>query len=110
MARAAADSNAAERVSEFKTWDPLVRLTHWGIAAAVLLNGLVVEDGSLVHVWLGYARLSPCWRYGSSGGCWARRKPASLHFPQASVQLSVTPPISWLASGNCIALTIRSAR
>lgn len=58
MARAAADSNAAERVSEFKPWDPLVRLTHWGIAAAVLLNGLLVEDGSLVHVWLGYGALA----------------------------------------------------
>ena len=58
MARAAADSTAAERVSELKPWDPLVRLTHWGIAATVLLNGLLVQDGSLVHVWLGYGALA----------------------------------------------------
>ena len=36
-------------------WDPLVRLTHWGIAAAVVANGLLSEEGSAVHVWIGYA-------------------------------------------------------
>jgi cytochrome b len=40
----------AERV-----WDPLVRLSHWTIAAAVLLNGLVLDEESAAHVWLGYA-------------------------------------------------------
>ena len=44
----------SERAASEPVWDPLVRLTHWGIAAAVLRNGLIVEDGSLVHVWLGY--------------------------------------------------------
>ncbi|GMG84528.1 hypothetical protein LNKW23_37440 [Paralimibaculum aggregatum] len=39
-------------------WDPLVRLTHWGIAAAVLLNGLVIEEGGAIHVWIGYAALA----------------------------------------------------
>jgi cytochrome b len=29
-------------------WDPVVRLTHWGIAVAVLLNALVTEGGSLI--------------------------------------------------------------
>jgi cytochrome b len=41
-------------------WDPVVRLTHWGIAIAVLLNALVTEGGSLPHVslgWLGMALL-----------------------------------------------------
>jgi cytochrome b len=41
-------------------WDPVVRLTHWGIALAVLLNALVTEGGSLTHVslgWLGMALL-----------------------------------------------------
>lgn len=37
-----------------RVWDPLVRLTHWTIAAAVLLNGLIVEDESLAHIWIGY--------------------------------------------------------
>jgi cytochrome b len=40
----------AERV-----WDPLVRLSHWTIALAVILNGLVLDDESAAHVWLGYA-------------------------------------------------------
>ncbi len=40
---------------ESPRWDPLVRLTHWGIAAAVLLNGLVTEEGDAIHVWIGYA-------------------------------------------------------
>lgn len=37
------------------SWDPLVRLTHWTIAAAVVMNGLISEGGSLIHVWIGYA-------------------------------------------------------
>lgn len=40
------------------SWDPLVRLTHWVIAAAVLLNGLILEGGSLIHIWLGYTALA----------------------------------------------------
>jgi cytochrome b len=36
-------------------WDPLVRLTHWGIAAAIVLNGLVTEEGKGWHIWVGYA-------------------------------------------------------
>lgn len=36
-------------------WDPLVRITHWGIAAAVILNALVLEEGEVPHVWVGYA-------------------------------------------------------
>jgi cytochrome b len=35
-------------------WDPLVRLTHWTIAAAVLLNGLITEDGEFLHTAIGY--------------------------------------------------------
>jgi cytochrome b len=41
-------------------WDPVVRLTHWGIAVAVLLNALVTKGGSLPHVslgWMGMALL-----------------------------------------------------
>ena len=41
-----------------RVWDPLVRLTHWTIATAVLLNGLVVDDASLAHIWIGYAALA----------------------------------------------------
>lgn len=36
-------------------WDSLVRLTHWGIAVAIVLNGLVTEEGEGWHIWVGYA-------------------------------------------------------
>lgn len=35
-------------------WDKVVRLTHWGVAIAVLLNLFVVEEGETVHEYLGY--------------------------------------------------------
>ena len=38
-----------------RPWDPLVRLTHWGIAAAVLANALFTEEGGAWHVWVGTA-------------------------------------------------------
>jgi cytochrome b len=41
-----------------RLWDPVVRLTHWGIALAVLLNGLVTEGGSTFHVSLGWMAMS----------------------------------------------------
>lgn len=37
-----------------KNWDPLVKLTHWGIGALVVVNALVVEEGSGWHIWAGY--------------------------------------------------------
>jgi len=40
-----------------KRWDPLVRLTHWGVALAVVLNGFLLDEGSLLHVWVGYTAL-----------------------------------------------------
>jgi cytochrome b len=40
------------------TWDPLVRITHWSIAAAVLLNGILTEGGAALHIWIGYAALA----------------------------------------------------
>ena len=38
-------------------WDPLVRLTHWGIALAVVLNGIFLAEAGAVHVWIGYVAL-----------------------------------------------------
>jgi len=52
----AADSIAAP--APRRQWDPLVRVTHWGVAAAVLLNGLLTEEGGPIHVWVGYAALA----------------------------------------------------
>ncbi|TVQ54729.1 MAG: cytochrome B [Rhodobacteraceae bacterium] len=42
----------AERV-----WDPFVRVAHWSIAVAVVLNGLIIEEESVAHIWIGYAAL-----------------------------------------------------
>lgn len=41
-----------------RIWDPIVRITHWTIALAILLNGLLTEGGSLVHIWIGYVALA----------------------------------------------------
>ncbi|WP_066647854.1 MULTISPECIES: cytochrome b/b6 domain-containing protein [Sphingomonas] len=38
-----------------RRWDPIVRLTHWSIVAAILVNALVTEEGSDAHMWVGYA-------------------------------------------------------
>jgi cytochrome b len=40
-----------------RVWDPLVRLTHWTIALAVVLNGFVIDEESLTHIWIGYVAL-----------------------------------------------------
>jgi len=37
-----------------RRWDPIVKLTHWGIVVAVIVNALVTEEGSGWHVWVGY--------------------------------------------------------
>lgn len=36
-------------------WDPVVRLTHWSIALAVLANALITEEGTVPHIWVGCA-------------------------------------------------------
>ena len=38
-------------------WDPVVRLSHWVIAAVVVGNGLLTAGGSVLHVWLGWIGL-----------------------------------------------------
>lgn len=48
----------SESAAGGRIWDPLVRLTHWGVAAAVLLNGLIVEEHSLTHIWIGYVAVA----------------------------------------------------
>jgi len=35
-------------------WDPLVKLTHWGIVGAILANALFTGHGSGWHIWVGY--------------------------------------------------------
>lgn len=47
----------ADLTSE-RSWDPIVRVTHWVVALAILLNGLINEGGSVLHVWIGYIALA----------------------------------------------------
>ncbi len=49
---------APAAVASPSLWDPVVRLTHWGIAIAVLVNALVNEGGSLIHVSLGWVAMA----------------------------------------------------
>lgn len=37
-----------------RRWDPIVKLTHWGIVGAVIGNAIVTEEGSGWHIWVGY--------------------------------------------------------
>lgn len=53
MARTEAEAAPGAEVGP--SWDPVVRVTHWSVAAAVLLNGIVTEGGGRIHVWIGYA-------------------------------------------------------
>lgn len=39
-----------------KVWDPLVRVLHWSLATAFLVN-FIDEGGDPLHNWLGYAAL-----------------------------------------------------
>lgn len=47
-------ANMTEASLPMRRWDPLVRITHWGIVVAIIVNALVVEEGSGVHIWIGY--------------------------------------------------------
>lgn len=37
-----------------RRWDPLVKISHWSIALAVLANALFTREGSANHLWVGY--------------------------------------------------------
>lgn len=54
---AACDQNGGD-VTSPSLWDPLVRLTHWAIAASVIANGLITDPGKALHVWIGWIALS----------------------------------------------------
>jgi cytochrome b len=43
-------------MDKIKVWDPIVRVLHWSLAAAVLIN-FVNEGGDTWHRWEGYAAL-----------------------------------------------------
>lgn len=39
-------------------WDAVVRITHWLLAACIVLNLWLTEDGSTLHEWVGYTALA----------------------------------------------------
>lgn len=39
-------------------WDPVVRLSHWGLALMVLTNALLTGGGSTLHVWIGWTGMA----------------------------------------------------
>ncbi|WP_435259492.1 cytochrome b/b6 domain-containing protein [Thioclava sp. FR2] len=41
-------------VSPPNPWDPLIRVIHWAVVLAILVNGLIVKPGGSVHVWIGW--------------------------------------------------------
>lgn len=40
---------------EVRVWDPLVRIVHWGLLAAVATAWFSAEESEAVHAWAGYA-------------------------------------------------------
>lgn len=53
-----AKTEAGGAVAPPNPWDPLIRISHWGIAAAVILNKLVVKPGGTIHIWVGWAAMA----------------------------------------------------
>ena len=37
-----------------RKWDPIVKLTHWGVALVIVCNALIVGEGSIAHIYAGY--------------------------------------------------------
>ncbi len=56
-AEAGQDVGAAG-VLEIPVWDPLVRLVHWLLAAAIVTNGFILDPESRLHEFIGYAALA----------------------------------------------------
>ena len=51
-------ADEAGAIQPVRLWDPVIRLTHWGIALMVLANAVLTEGGSRIHVWAGWAGLA----------------------------------------------------
>ncbi|UAB79288.1 cytochrome b/b6 domain-containing protein [Erythrobacter sp. SCSIO 43205] len=43
-----------ERKTKSSRWDPIVKLTHWGVAGLIICNALIVGEGSIAHIYAGY--------------------------------------------------------
>jgi cytochrome b len=47
-----------ESAREIVVWDPLVRLIHWSVALAVLLNAAFLDEEGTAHEAVGYVALA----------------------------------------------------
>jgi len=45
-------------MTEYRIWDPFVRIFHWALVASFAVNALVIDDDSTLHEWVGYAVLA----------------------------------------------------
>ncbi|MGG7565371.1 cytochrome b/b6 domain-containing protein [Rhodovulum sp. DZ06] len=46
-----------EGARSVRAWDPLVRLLHWTLVTAILLNAVVLEEESRIHEYVGWIAL-----------------------------------------------------
>ncbi|TRD16641.1 cytochrome b/b6 domain-containing protein [Palleronia caenipelagi] len=49
---------AGGEVSPPNPWDPLVRFSHWFLAAAIVANALLNKEGGTWHIWIGWAAIA----------------------------------------------------
>ena len=87
------------------TWDILVRITHWTIAALFLTNYWILDDGDDLHEWFGYTVLAALivrliWgfigpvnaRFGDFWPTWAKLTTAIREFDQQHRHHQGQPP------------------
>jgi cytochrome b len=53
-----ASSRLPPKGQALPSWDPLLRLAHWGIAAVVLANYAFTKEGGSVHIALGWVGMA----------------------------------------------------
>lgn len=53
-----ASSRLPPKGQALPSWDPLLRLAHWGIAVVVLANYAFTKEGGSVHIALGWAGMA----------------------------------------------------
>ncbi len=41
-------------MAQVKVWDAVIRLLHWSLVAAFVLNAAILDDESAAHAWVGY--------------------------------------------------------
>ena len=42
-------------MTDYKIWDPVVRLFHWSLVVLFTANALILDDDGAAHEWVGYA-------------------------------------------------------